>query len=143
MLARLFQLISNCPPLNQTERENPYRYLTRYTKTMNNRILNFNKTDHFLYRQWDRGIPDEVLSEILRLCPKNKSNIMVIVPRKALRRLGLKKKKELFIKLDKNILITCFYCALQNYFSHYKRDQDYHLLSSTCDNRKNPTNNAF
>lgn len=110
---------------------------------MKNRILNFNKTAHFLYRQWDRGISDETLSEVLRLCPKNKSNIMVIVPRKVLQGLGLKKNEELFIKLDKNVLITCFYCSFQNYFSHCKRDQDYHLLSATCDNRKNPMNNAF
>ena len=32
---------------------------------MENRIRGFQKTDHFLYRQWDRGVTDKLLKNVL------------------------------------------------------------------------------
>jgi len=53
---------------------------------------------------------------------------MVIVSRKILKKIGLRVKKELFIKLDESILITCFYSDIQSYIGT-KREQDYLIIN--------------
>lgn len=104
---------------------------------MNAKILNFQKTEHFLYRQWDRGITDEHLIEILKFCPQKKCNTLTIVSRKVLKELGMKKNKELFLKIDKTQLITCFFGCFQDYLCNNKKQQNYHIINSLASNAKN------
>lgn len=91
-------------------------------------IGDFNKTDHFIYRQWDRNITDTSLLKILNKIDANKKKTMIIVSRKILKKIGLKVKKELFIKLDESTLITCFYSDIQSYIGT-KREQNYLIIN--------------
>ena len=87
---------------------------------MDNNIAGFCKTEHFAYRQWDRTIKDSVLRSILKNVETNKTNTLLIV--------SIKVNKELFIKIDNNTLITCFYCELQEYYAQ-NREQNYLIIS--------------
>ena len=103
------------------------------------RILEgFNKTDHFMYRQWDRNITDKSLSKILKRLDKSKKKTLIIVSRKILKKIGVNCKKELFIKLDKSTLITCFYSDMQTYLGT-KREQNYLIINNIL-YEKNSTN---
>lgn len=104
---------------------------------MNKQILNYRKTEHFLYRQWDRGISDDILSKLLVFCPKDKPNLLVVVSREAIHQLGIKRREELFIKLDKNLLITCYFGAFQEYLFSTRQEQDYLIINSLAPNAKN------
>ncbi len=95
---------------------------------MRNYIAGFFKTEHFTYRQWDRKVNDIVLSSVLKNVDTNKSNTLIIVSRKVLKKINIKVNKELFIKIDNNILITCFYCELQEYYAK-NRKQNYLIIS--------------
>ena len=95
---------------------------------MNRIIGNFKKTDHFIYRQWDRNVPDKLLMKILNKIDVNKKKTMIIVSRKIIMKIDLKVKKELFIKLDKSTLITCFYSDIQSYIGT-KREQNYLIIN--------------
>lgn len=103
---------------------------------MNSKILNYRKTDHFLYRQWDRGITDEQLVKILKHCPQKKCNTLIIVSRKALKQLAMKRDQELFIKSDKASLITCFFGSFQSYVLNCKKQQKYFIINSLAQNAK-------
>lgn len=103
---------------------------------MNMRILNYHKTEHFLYRQWDRGITDEQLIEILKFCPQEKCNTLIVVSRSVLKHLGVRKDYELFIKSDKASLITCFFGSFQNYILNCKKQQKYYIINSLAQNAK-------
>jgi hypothetical protein len=97
---------------------------------MNTKILNYRKTEHFLYRQWDRGITDEKLIEILQNYPYKKSNTLIVVSRKVLKKLGIKSKQELFLKIDRTWLITCFYGCFQDYIFNCNKKQNYYIMNS-------------
>ncbi|WP_452228460.1 hypothetical protein [Lacinutrix sp. MEBiC02404] len=95
---------------------------------MRNSIAGFNKTEHFNYRQWDRQISDNLLIQILRKIEFKNSNTLLVVSRNVVRKINKNANKELFIKIDNNTLITCFYCEFQEY-SASKRKQNYLLIS--------------
>lgn len=95
---------------------------------MGNNIAGFCKTEHFAYRQWDRTIKDSVLRSILKNVDTNKTNTLLIVSRKVLKKVNIQVNKELFIKIDNNTLITCFYCELQEYYTR-NREQNYLIIS--------------
>ncbi len=95
---------------------------------MRHYVAGFCKSEHFTYRQWDRTINDKVLRSILKNVDTNRSNTLLIVSRKVLKKVSIKVNKELFIKIDNNTLITCFYCELQNYYAN-NREQNYLIIS--------------
>ena len=72
----------------------------------------FYKTEHFRYRQWDRGIDDGVIDKIacvLKEIPNKKS--LLIVSNELLKKIGakIKKKTNLIIVSKGKALITLFY----------------------------------
>ncbi len=95
---------------------------------MSNNIVGFCKSDHFILRQWDRCINDKLLVKILKNVEPNNCNTLLIVSRKVLKQMNNKRNKELFIKIDKKTLITCFYCDFQEYCAS-KREQNYLIIS--------------
>lgn len=95
---------------------------------MNNRIVGFCKSDHFILRQWDRCINDRLLAQILKNVEPNKDNTLLIISRKVLKKINIKVNKELFVKVDKKTLITCFYCDFQEYCAK-NREQNYLIIS--------------
>lgn len=94
------------------------------------RVLSYHKTEHFLSRQWDRGITDEKLVKILQFCPHKKRNTFFVVSREVLKQLGIKRNQELFLKTDKTSLITCFYGTFQDYILNCKKQQKYWIINS-------------
>lgn len=66
------------------------------------RIQRFYKTQHFLYRQWDRSVSDDLLRAVLGSLSKEHDNLLVVVSRNYLKRKGVKCKCELFIKINGN-----------------------------------------
>ena len=57
---------------------------------MNKQILEFKKTDHFLFKQWDRKIDDKMLYSILPFveCTKCEKDVVFVLP-SFLKRKGL------------------------------------------------------
>ncbi|AEH01989.1 hypothetical protein [Lacinutrix sp. 5H-3-7-4] len=90
-------------------------------------VAGFLKSEHFTYRQWDRTINDKALRSILKNVDTNRSNTLLIVSRKVLKKINIKINKELFIKIDNNTLITCFYCEFQEYCAN-NREQNYLII---------------
>lgn len=86
--------------------------------TFNSSILNYQKTEHFLKRQWERKIPDEVLVELLSRI-KTKQNALYVFSRSMLKH---STSKELFIKTSYNLLITCFYADITEYTFSYSKE---------------------
>jgi len=97
---------------------------------MRSTILNFHKTEHFLYRQWDRDIDDNILLKSLNALefqPKGKN--LIIVGASIINQwvkdaeIDAKYKSlctNLFIVIHGKILITCF----REKLSHYQGRKD-------------------
>lgn len=95
---------------------------------MEAQIAGYFKTDHFLFRQWERDVPDDLLKSILP--PNVSSNKQLLVISKKLVRKYLKKSNsELLIKTDGKILITCFYCNFQDYFFNAQKKENYYFIN--------------
>jgi hypothetical protein len=78
---------------------------------MTTKISRFQKTDHFLYRQWDRKIEDSVIDKALAKLNLNcKTKTHLIIGVKFLREMGVKasRKTNLIIVVKQNVLITLF-----------------------------------
>ena len=91
-------------------------------------IAGYYKTDHFLFRQWDRGVTDIELKFVLTKVSKAKGTQLLVVSRKLIKQCAHKKSLELFIKVDGQTLITCFYCNFQDYLNSGKKE-NYYLIS--------------
>ena len=75
-------------------------------------MKNLKKTEHFLYRQWDRGVTDTLLEKLLNnFKNKFKKKTLLIIGSNILKKYGEKvsNKKVLIIVLKKGVLITLFY----------------------------------
>ncbi|GAA4237498.1 hypothetical protein GCM10022291_24420 [Postechiella marina] len=92
------------------------------------KIAGFCKTEHFCFRQWDRQISDKILTHVLKHMDPNMPNTLCIVSRKVLRKINRNMNTELFIKIDRTTLITCFYCDFQEYCSG-GREQKYVIIN--------------
>jgi hypothetical protein len=86
--------------------------LTKKSKIMNNRkIFEFRKTDHFLFRQWERGFDDCLLKKIIPhinnvICKKK----VVIVDKAFLIKKGIKcKAARLIIVIKDKCLATIYW----------------------------------
>lgn len=97
---------------------------------MTTQILGYRKTDHFLYRQWDRSIHDQILYKILPYIQcTNCTKDIIIVSASFLKRNGVKVKenKSLVIIASKNVLSTCYWCDYPEYllikepYSHFQK----------------------
>lgn len=90
---------------------------------MNNKICNFFKTDHFLFRQWDRGIEDLILENVLAQLKPPTDELIIIVSRGYLRKFSAKKTKELVIVAYGKSLITYYYCDVSELFKKRNKVQ--------------------
>ena len=91
-------------------------------------IAGYFKTEHFLYRQWDRGVSDNELNFVLNRIQVKKRQQLLVVSRKIIRKYCNKKCLELFIKIEGKTLITCFYCDFQDYLNP-KKKENYQIIS--------------
>lgn len=80
---------------------------------MERKILEYKKTDHFLYRQWDRKISDLLLYKALPFVSSQSEEELIIViksERLKLNQLHQHWNQFLAIVVKRKILITCFWC---------------------------------
>ena len=105
---------------------------------MEAQISGYFKTEHFLYRQWDRGIPDDVLKAVLPTEVSLQKQLLV-VSRKLLRKYSKNYKTELLIKTDGKTLVTCFYCDFQDYFFNTKKIENYYFIKNLKTNNHGKT----
>lgn len=79
---------------------------------MKTKILNYRKTDHFLYRQWDRGIDSRIIESITsNINGVFKDKTLLVIGKSDLKKFGLKSASNLHLVLviKRNILITLYY----------------------------------
>lgn len=71
---------------------------------------NIIRTDHFVARQQQRGISDEMVDSVLRYGVKffiNGARVLILVPRKKVKKLGLSEKiTDVAVVIEDNALIT-------------------------------------
>lgn len=92
-------------------------------------ISNLKKTDHFLYRQWDRKIDDSLLEKILnKINKKNSSKTFFIIGNKLLKKFGLKLsgRTNLIIVANTNLLITIF--MVEDLYQYLKSQPKYDFI---------------
>ncbi len=82
---------------------------------MNRRINSFYKTKHFLLRQWERNIHDEILYYTLSSKWYFNKKTILIISKKILKKYGLNTNQELFLVVKKKILITCYYSEIKKF----------------------------
>lgn len=85
-------------------------------------IAGYFKTEHFLFRQWDRGVSNIELNFVLNRVEAKKGPQLLVVSRKIIKKCSNKKCLDLFIKIEGKKLITCFYCDFQDYLNSKKRE---------------------
>ncbi len=88
----------------------------------------FIKTEHFLLRQWERKVPDEVLASALKDVNPTDERRYVNISRKITSSFSLK-PEELFVLINKRALITCFFENLST-FRNQKTDVSEYLIIS-------------
>lgn len=95
---------------------------------METQISGYYKTDHFLFRQWERDVPDELLKAVLPVKVSTEKKLFVI-SKKVIRKYFKKNTTELLIKSDGKTLITCFYCNFQDYFFNAQKKENYYFIN--------------
>lgn len=97
-------------------------------EVMETQILEFRKTDHFLFSQWDRSINDHMLYKILPLvvCTKCEKNVVLALP-SFLKRKGLAKDDQscLVLIIKRNLILTAYWCDHPNYL--FKKEKGAHF----------------
>ncbi len=98
---------------------------------MNNQILEFRKTDHFLYKQWDRRIDDKMLYSILPFveCTKCEKDVVFVLP-SFLKRKGLSidDVQCLILITRGNLLLTGYWCDHPNYLFNKEKESHFQIL---------------
>ncbi len=95
---------------------------------MTQQILEFKKTNHFLYSQWDRGIGDPTLYKILPYVERTRyEKEIVIVYAPFLKKRAISKDSEtcLILILKFNLIITAYWCDSPNYL--YLKEKNAHF----------------
>jgi len=85
---------------------------------------NFYKTDHFIYRQWDRAVEDKVIDAIICKVKPIKAKTTIIVSPKFLKSLNRKifKKSHLIIVAKGKSLLTLFF--VNDLYAYLKSQKD-------------------
>lgn len=72
-------------------------------------MKNLIKTEHFLFRQWDRSIPEDILEFVATRMKRTNRKLIVIISRKILRKYNCRSDKELFLVVENGVLITGYF----------------------------------
>jgi hypothetical protein len=94
---------------------------------MNSKIAGYTKTEHFMLRQWERKVCDEILFKVLNKLDSSKGDFVLVVSRKIIQSICKTKTKELFILINGKTLITCFFGELSSLMLCRKK-RNYKLL---------------
>jgi hypothetical protein len=98
---------------------------------MTTKILNFRKTDHFLYRQWDRKVDDILLGKILPYVngKKNEKEVTIVFS-SFLKKSKIKNKNNnCFILITKGaVILTCYWCDNPEYLYYKEKNAKFQIL---------------
>jgi hypothetical protein len=98
---------------------------------MNRRILEFSKTEHFLFSQWRRGLSDHELHYVLGradVSPSGK-HVLCVLPSFLERVLKLEKGKTcLVLVIHGRNLITIYWCDDPNYLFRKTEKPSFQIL---------------
>ena len=99
---------------------------------MQKQILEFNKSQHFLFSQWDRKISDQILNKILPFveCEASCNKKVVIVVPSFLKSKDIDKgnKDCLILIIKQKYLITGYWCNHPNYLFKKSEQSNYQLI---------------
>ncbi len=100
---------------------------------MKTTIFDYAKTEHFMLRQWDRSIEDNLLKEVLphiRLNKKNKIKKVTFVLPSFLKKKGasIGDKMSLVLISRNNPLITGYWCDHPNYLFDKEKNANYQII---------------
>lgn len=94
---------------------------------METKIAGYTKTDHFLLRQWQRKVPEELLFKALSALNEENGNFLLIVSRSFIKKSSKLKTTELFVKIKGKVLVTCFYGNINDIMKSTNND-NYKLI---------------
>lgn len=98
---------------------------------MNKQVLEFKKTNHFLYSQWDRSIDDQILTRVLPFvkCTKCEKDVIIVLP-SFLKRNGFAKDEQtcLVLIIKKNLILTGYWCDHPNYLFNKEEGAHFQIL---------------
>lgn len=99
---------------------------------MNKQILEFRKTDHFLFSQWDRSIDDQLLYKVLPFveCTKCCKDVIIVKP-SFLKNRDIKARKNdcLIVIATYNVLITTYWCNHPDYLYNKEKNAHFQILN--------------
>lgn len=98
---------------------------------MSKQILHFKKTNHFLHSQWDRGIDDLMLYNILPYVNSTlwvKDVVMVLPSFLKKKRMAKDDKQCLVLVAEANLLVTAYWCDHPNYLFEKEENVRFQLL---------------
>lgn len=94
-------------------------------------LLEFKKTNHFLFSQWNRSIDDQMLYKVLPFveCSNCEKNVVFVMP-SFLEKKGIGKddKQCLILVIRKKILLTAYWCDHPNYLFNKKDIVHFQIL---------------
>jgi hypothetical protein len=95
---------------------------------MNTSILEYKKSKHFLYSQWDRVIKDQMLKKILPFveCSKCEKDVIIVEPA-FLKKKNIIKEDNIYLVviIKKRLLLTAYWCDYPDYL--YKKEKEAHF----------------
>jgi hypothetical protein len=98
---------------------------------MNKQILEFRKTTHFMFSQWDRSIDDQILNKILPYveCSECEKDIVLVLP-SFLKRKGVARDDEtcLVLIVKKNLILRGYWCDHISYLFSKEKNAHFQIL---------------
>ncbi len=98
---------------------------------MNRQILEFKKTDHFIYHQWNRSIDDLMLYKILPFVKYTKcdKDLVLVMPSfLSKKRISKDDKQCIILVIKGNLLVTGYWCDHPNYLFNKKDKVHFQIL---------------
>lgn len=98
---------------------------------MTTQVLEFRKTHHFMFSQWDRKIDDKMLYAILSFvkCNKCEKDVVFVMP-SFLNRKGISTddNNTLIIIIKNKLLLTAYWCDHPNYIFNKEKNAHYQIV---------------
>lgn len=98
---------------------------------MTKQILEFKKTDHFMFSQWNRKIDDKTLYSILPFveCTKCEKDVVFVLPSFLIRKgISTDPNQCLILIAKRKLLLTGYWCDHPNYLFNKEKNSHFQIL---------------
>lgn len=98
---------------------------------MNNQILEFHLTNHFMLQSWDRSIDTQMLYNILPhvKVSKEEKKVAIVTPSFLLQKgIATKGKNCLVLILKQKLLVTAFWCNHPDYLFKKEKQSGFQII---------------